>query len=57
MSTITCPSREELSAYVFGRLSDEALEAVAAHLEDLKTSMDWKASPENLPFSYQRIFL
>jgi hypothetical protein len=33
MSTVTCPSREELSAYVFGRLPDEASEAVAAHLD------------------------
>ena len=33
MSTLTCPRREELSSYVFGRLTDEASEAVAAHLE------------------------
>jgi uncharacterized protein (TIGR03067 family) len=33
MSTVTCPNREELSAYVLGRLSEEALETVASHLE------------------------
>ncbi len=33
MSTATCPSREELSSYVLGRLAGEAWEAVRAHLE------------------------
>ncbi len=33
MATITCPSEEDLRCYAFGRLGDEALEAVAAHLE------------------------
>ena len=33
MSTAICPSRDELSAYVLGRLPDEASETVAAHLE------------------------
>jgi parvulin-like peptidyl-prolyl isomerase len=29
--------------------------AVAAHLEELKASLDWKSILENLPFNYQRI--
>ena len=33
MSAMTCPSREELSAYVLGRLADQVSEAVAAHLD------------------------
>ncbi len=33
MSTMTCPSRDELCSYAFGRLEDEAWESVAAHLE------------------------
>jgi len=38
------------------KLADEKnQEAIAAHLEELKASMDWKALPENLPFTYQRI--
>jgi uncharacterized protein (TIGR03067 family) len=33
MTAMTCPSRQELSDYVLGRLSDEASEGVAEHLE------------------------
>ena len=32
MSTTTCPSHDELHAYSIGLLSDEASDAVAAHL-------------------------
>jgi parvulin-like peptidyl-prolyl isomerase len=38
------------------KLADEKSQrTIAAHLEELKASMDWKALPENLPFTYQRI--
>ncbi len=51
-------SLEEATPAIRAKLLDQkSKQAVAAHLEDLKTSMDWKASPENLPFPYQRIFL
>ena len=33
MPTLTCPSRDELLAYVVGRLPDETAECIAAHLE------------------------
>lgn len=35
-------------------LDDKIAEAVAAHLEDLKRTLDWTATPENLSFAYQR---
>jgi RND family efflux transporter MFP subunit len=33
MSTVVCPDRQQLSAYLVGRLSDEAAESIAAHLD------------------------
>ena len=37
------------------KLSDEKSQrAIAAHLEELKSGMDWKPIPENLSFTYQR---
>ncbi len=35
-------------------LDDKIADAVAAHLEDLKRTLDWTATPENLSFAYQR---
>ncbi len=35
-------------------LDDKIAEAVTAHLEDLKRTLDWTATPENLSFAYQR---
>ncbi len=35
-------------------LDQKTKQAVAAHLEELKGSLDWKSNPENLPFAYQR---
>jgi parvulin-like peptidyl-prolyl isomerase len=35
-------------------LDAKIAEAVAANLEDLKRTIDWTASPENLSFAYQR---
>ena len=46
----------DAAASIRTKLADEKNQAaVAAHLEELKASMDWKALPENLPFTYQRI--
>jgi parvulin-like peptidyl-prolyl isomerase len=35
-------------------LSEKKEQAVAAHLDDLKATLDWKSLAENLPFAYQR---
>ncbi|MCX6564651.1 MAG: peptidylprolyl isomerase [Candidatus Aminicenantes bacterium] len=46
----------DAAPFIRTKLADEKnQEAIAAHLEELKASMDWKALPENLPFTYQRI--
>ena len=46
----------DAAASIRTKLADEKNRAaVAAHLEELKASMDWKALPEHLPFTYQRI--
>jgi hypothetical protein len=43
------------SAAIRSRLLDEkGRRAVAAHLEDLKRTLEWRAFPELLPFAYQR---
>jgi len=35
-------------------LDQKRKQAIAAHLEELKASMDWKSFTEDLPFTYQR---
>jgi len=47
---------DDAAPSIRSKLIDEKnARAVAAHLEELKASMDWKMIPENLPFSYKRI--
>jgi parvulin-like peptidyl-prolyl isomerase len=46
----------DAAASIRTKLADEKSQrTIAAHLEELKASMDWKPLPENLPFTYQRI--
>ena len=35
-------------------LDQKSKQAIAAHLEELKASLDWKSTTENLPFTFQR---
>lgn len=48
-------SEEQAASGVRTKLLDEKIgKALAAHLDELRRSLDWKASPENLSFSYSK---
>ncbi len=48
-------SEEQAAPGIRTKLLDEKIgRAVAAHLDELRRSLDWTASPENLSFAYQR---
>jgi parvulin-like peptidyl-prolyl isomerase len=48
-------SEEQAAPGIRTKLLDEKIgKTVAAHLDELRRTLDWKASPENLPFAYQR---
>jgi parvulin-like peptidyl-prolyl isomerase len=49
-------SLAEATPAIRARLLNEKSEAlIAAHVEELKATMDWKTDPDKLPFPYQRI--
>jgi parvulin-like peptidyl-prolyl isomerase len=48
-------SEQQAASGILTKLLDAKIsQAVGAHLEELRRTLDWSASPENLAFTYQR---